>query len=60
CIAYNFSPEHYFLNLQKLIKYIADRQLTVVSDVYELIIPIHYSPKKQEEYRVEMKIRIAE
>ncbi|MBD4896854.1 MerR family transcriptional regulator, partial [Xanthomonas citri pv. citri] len=46
--------------LQKLIKYIADRQLTVVSDVYELIIPIHYSPKKQEEYRVEMKIRIAE
>lgn len=49
CIAYNFSPEHYFLNLQKLIKYIADRQLTVVSDVYELIIPIHYSPKKQEE-----------
>lgn len=59
CIAYNFSPEHYFLNLQKLIKYIADRQLTVVSDVYELIIPIHYSPKKQEEYRVEMKIRIA-
>ncbi|MEC1754052.1 MerR family transcriptional regulator [Bacillus mojavensis] len=60
CIAYNFSPKHYFLNLQKLIKYITDRQLTVISNVYELIIPIHYSPKKQEEYRVEMKIRIAE
>ncbi|MEC1623250.1 MerR family transcriptional regulator [Bacillus mojavensis] len=60
CIAYNFSPEHYFLKLKKLIKYITDRQLTVISDVYELIIPIHYSPKKQEEYRVEMKIRIAE
>ncbi|WP_121642858.1 MerR family transcriptional regulator [Bacillus vallismortis] len=60
CIAYHFSPEHYFLNLQKLIKYIADRHLTVDSDVYELLIPIHYSPKKQEEYLLEMKIRIAE
>jgi MerR family transcriptional regulator, activator of bmr gene len=64
CIAYHFSPdlspEHYFLNLQKLTNYITIHQLTVMSDVYELFLPIHYSPNQQEEYIVEMKIRVTE
>lgn len=60
CIAYIFSPERYFPNIQKLIKYITDHQLTVISDVYDSAMPIHYSPNQEEEYIVEMKIRVAE
>lgn len=60
CIAHLYSPEHYINNLQKLIDYIASNQLTVMSDVYELFAPVHYSPNQQEEYIVEMKIRVSE
>ncbi|QED47769.1 MerR family transcriptional regulator [Cytobacillus dafuensis] len=59
CIAYIYSPEHDFLNIQKLIDYISVHQLTAISDVYELF-SIHHSPNQQEEFLIEMKIRVLE
>lgn len=61
CITFNsVLPEDYFLNLQKLINYVEDHQLTVISDIYESLIHINYSPNQQEEYLIEMRIRVAE
>ncbi|CAM3696607.1 MerR family transcriptional regulator [Marinicrinis lubricantis] len=60
CISFIFSVEHYFDRLQKLFKYIDNHQFTVLSDIYEFFSPIHYSPRKQEEFLVEMKVRILE
>ncbi|WP_121612817.1 MerR family transcriptional regulator [Mesobacillus foraminis] len=59
CIAFHFSPENYLRNLQKLTKYVGDHQFQPISDIFEFFIPIHYSPKKQEEFRVEMRVRVA-
>lgn len=61
CITFNYqSPEDYFLNLQKLINFVELHQLMVLSDIYESIIYIHYSPDQQEEYLIEMRMRVAE
>lgn len=57
-IAFHFSEENYFPNFQKLAQYIDVHKLIVDSDVYEFFIPIHYSPKKHEEYRVEMRVKL--
>ena len=38
--------------------YIDARNLTVISDVYEIFTPIHYSPNQQEEYMIEMKVHV--
>jgi MerR family transcriptional regulator, activator of bmr gene len=58
CIAYIYSQEDFIQSLQKLINYIDSHQLTVISDVYEFVIPIHYSPNQQEEYMGELKIQV--
>ncbi|MBB2483332.1 hypothetical protein H5P36_24570 [Bacillus sp. APMAM] len=46
------------MNLQKLIQYTKDHQLTVISDIYEFLTYIHYSPNLQAEYLIEMRIRV--
>ena len=58
-IAYIYSPAHYMDNLQKMMDYINEQQLTVISDVYECFMPIHYSPHQQEAYIIELKVRVA-
>lgn len=59
CIVYVFSPEQYMSNLHKLVEYIEDSQLTVISDVYETFIPFRYSPDyHEEEYLIEIKVRV--
>ncbi|WP_050183116.1 MerR family transcriptional regulator [Domibacillus robiginosus] len=57
-IVYEFNPEAYWESYSKLVDTIVQQQFTVLSDVYELFMPIHYSPRKPESYLVEMKIRI--
>ncbi len=59
CIADIFSQEQYMHSLHKLMAYIDDQQLTVISDVYEIFMPIHYSPNHQEKYMIEIKVRVA-
>ncbi|MCJ8008671.1 helix-turn-helix domain-containing protein [Lederbergia wuyishanensis] len=61
CIRFNsLSFEEYFLNLQKLIQYVARHKLKVMSDIYETLVHIHYSPKQQEEFLMEMRILVKE
>lgn len=61
CITFkSVLPEDYFLNLQKLIKYVEAHQLTVIGDIYESLIHIHYSPDQQEEFLIEMRIQTKE
>lgn len=59
CIVGIFSFDHYFKNLQKLISYIITNQLTAISDIYEFILPVSPSPNAEEEYIIEMKIRVS-
>jgi len=59
CITFNsLSSEDYFLNLQKLIQYISDHQLTVISDIYDFLTYNHYSTNQEEEYLIEMRILV--
>ncbi|MDQ0231064.1 MerR family transcriptional regulator [Metabacillus malikii] len=60
CISDWFTPEKYFATLQKLLSYIKQNQINVIGSIYDNFIPIHYSPIEQEEYMVEMKIRICD
>ena len=59
-IAYEFDPNTYWKSYSKLVEVITKHQFTVLSDVYELFMPLHYSPHRNEAYLVEMKIRILE
>jgi len=58
CIADVFSPEQYIHNLHQLIQYIDKHQLEVISDVYEIFMPLRYSPNHQEEYMIELKVHV--
>ncbi|MEH7503865.1 MerR family transcriptional regulator [Neobacillus drentensis] len=59
CITFkSVSIEDYFLNLQKLIHYVELHQLTVISDIYESLIYIHSSLNQQEEFLIEMRVRV--
>lgn len=58
CISFIFSLEKYFEYYQLLYEYIETNQLSVESDVYELFMPTHYAPHKEEQYVVELKVKI--
>lgn len=60
CISDRFSPEKYFDNLKKLLNYINNHHLQVIGSIYEVFTPIHYGPISQDDYLIEMKIRIDE
>ncbi len=61
CITFSsLSPEDYFLNLQKLLNYVDAHQLTVISDIYDSIIHIHYSLNQQEEFLTELRMQVKE
>lgn len=54
-----YHPEKYIRNYQKLMNYIELNQLTVISDVYEVLGAMHYSSDHQEEFIIELKVRVA-
>ena len=58
CIVYIFTPEQYMHYLHKLVDYIEERQLTVISDVYETFVPLRYSPNQHDEFMIEIKVRV--
>ncbi|WP_430510037.1 MerR family transcriptional regulator [Gottfriedia solisilvae] len=61
CITFkSVSIDDYFLNLQKLIHYVEQHQLQVISDIYESLIYNHHSLNQKEEYLIEMRVRIRE
>jgi len=61
CITFSsLSPEDYFSNLQKLLNYVDVHQLTVISEIYDSIVDIHYSPNQQEEFLIELKMQVRE
>ena len=58
-IADVYHPERYICNYHKLMKFIEDNQMTVISDVYELFGAVSYSPNNQEELIIELKVRVS-
>ncbi|MFO1446180.1 MerR family transcriptional regulator [Bacillus sp. Bva_UNVM-123] len=59
CITFSsLSHEDYFSNLQKLIHYVEENQLTAISDIYDSIVHIHYSPNGYEECMLELKVQV--
>ncbi|WP_455675022.1 MerR family transcriptional regulator [Pradoshia sp.] len=59
CIVDAYHPEKYIHNYQKLMEFIETNQLTVISDVYEIFGAMHYSANNQEEFIIEVKVRVA-
>lgn len=58
CIAFLFSTAAYLKQYQKLSHYIEQNQLTIVPFVYEFFMPSNYSPSKDDEFIVELKIQL--
>ncbi|WP_431026723.1 MerR family transcriptional regulator [Lysinibacillus sp. LZ02] len=58
CIAFIFSLEKYIEHYKTLYAYIEANQLLVESDVYEFYMPTHYAPTKEEQYVVELKVKL--
>ncbi|MBD3109148.1 MerR family transcriptional regulator [Bacillus sp. AGMB 02131] len=58
CITYIYSHEQYLSQIQKLVNYVEQQQLTVISDIYETFIPLRYSPDQHEEYMIELKVQV--
>ncbi|MBD8038234.1 MerR family transcriptional regulator [Solibacillus sp. A46] len=58
CIAFIFEPDTYLTHYQKLYQYIEENRLEVVPIVYEIFMPINYSPNKADEFIVELKIKL--
>lgn len=59
CITFIFREDTYFSHYQKLVNYIKEQQIDVSGPVYEIFVPQHYSPDNEEEYIVEMKIKVS-
>ncbi|WP_088069014.1 MerR family transcriptional regulator [Gottfriedia luciferensis] len=61
CITFKSeTPDDYFNNLQKLIKYVDENQISVNSDIYESLIHTNYSPDQEEEFLIEMRVLVNE
>ncbi|HAM81961.1 MerR family transcriptional regulator [Ornithinibacillus bavariensis] len=61
CIAfYSLSEQDYFTNLKKLLQYVEDNRLTVISDIYESLVNLHYSSNREKGILMEMRMRIEE
>ena len=59
CITDAYHPERYIRNYHKLMAFIEEKRLKVISDVYELFGAVHYSSNNQEEFVIELKVRVA-
>ncbi len=58
CIAFMFEPNAYFERYEQLRHYILTQKIDVYPDVYEIFMPTNYSPLKEDEYIVELKLRL--
>ena len=60
CIAFIFETNTYFERYEQLRHYILTHELDVYPDVYEIYMPTNYSPLKEDEFVVELKLRLRE
>ncbi len=58
CISFVFSVDTYLEQYQKLYHYIQEHQLQVEPEVYEFFMPMHYSPHTENQYIIELKVKI--
>ena len=58
CISFLFSVDAYLEQYQKLYTYIREQQLLVEPEVYEFFMPMHYSPLHENQYIIELKVKI--
>ncbi|MEK4630202.1 MerR family transcriptional regulator [Solibacillus sp. FSL R7-0682] len=58
CIAFIFTKEAYLKQYQKLYTYIEDNHLHVAPYVYEIFMPSNYSPNKEDEFIVDLKVQL--
>ena len=58
CIAFIYSSETYFAEYQKLYQYIQEHQLQTAATVYEIFMPLNYSPNEEDEFIVELKVQL--
>lgn len=58
CIAFIFEPDAYLTQYQKLYHYIEEHQLQVFPVVYEIFMPLNYSPNEEDQFIVELKIKL--
>lgn len=56
CIAFQFTPENYLKQYQKLYQTILEQQLQVLPTVYEIFMPTNYSPNREDEFVVELQV----
>lgn len=57
-IAFVYSPKAYIEHYKKLYAYIEKKQIQTEMDVFEIVMPMHYSPNKEEQVIVELKLKI--
>ena len=60
CIAFIFEPDTYFVRYEQLHAYILRNNINVYEDVYEVFMPTNYNPLKEDEFIVELKVRLRE
>ncbi|MGN7478856.1 MerR family transcriptional regulator [Solibacillus silvestris] len=58
CIAFIFEQDTYLTHYQKLYHYIEEKQLNVGPVVYEIFMPLNYSPNEEDQFIVELKIKL--
>lgn len=58
CIAFIFEQNLYFQQFKKLKSYIEKQQLKVVPVVYEIFMPLNYSPNEENKFIVELKVQL--
>lgn len=58
CVAFIFNRDAYLAQYQKLYQYIEQHALPIVPTVYEVFMPLNYSPNDEDEFIVELKVQL--
>lgn len=58
CISFEYSLDTYLEQYKKLYTYIESQQLIIESDVFEYFMPTSFAPNKEEQFVVELKVKI--
>jgi MerR family transcriptional regulator, activator of bmr gene len=58
CIAFIFNPATYYERYLQLRTYILQNKINVYPHVYEIFMPKNYSPFREDEFIVELKLRL--
>lgn len=59
-IAFVYSPKKYIEHYKKIYSFIEQHQIQTEMDVLEIVMPMHYSPNKEEQVIIELKLKIKE